>query len=170
MNTTSIREDVGSILGPTQWVKDSSIAVNCGVSWRCSLDLALLWLWCRAEATALIQPFAWDLPYAMGMAKKKKTKKPTARMVIKQGNLWLDLNHFHYPTLQQCKVLGKKKQNFNCNSLALPSRQAVTQSKWVSFLRLTSQGLIFCSHLPQITVLRHASGTIFTQAWMHGSH
>lgn len=50
-------------------------------------------------------------------------------MVIKQGNLWLDLNHFHYPTLQQCKVLGKKKQNFNCNSLALPRRQAVTQSK-----------------------------------------
>ena len=41
----------------------------------------LLWLWCRSAAVAPIQPLAWELPYAMGIAlkrpKKKKKKKET---------------------------------------------------------------------------------------------
>ena len=50
----------------------SSIAVSCGVGCRCGSDLVLLWLWYRLAAAALIQPLAWELPYAMGMALKKK--------------------------------------------------------------------------------------------------
>ena len=38
-------------------------------------DPALLWLWCRLAAAALIQPLAWELPYAVGMALKRKKKK-----------------------------------------------------------------------------------------------
>ena len=46
-------------------------------------DLVLLWLWRRPAAIAPIQPLAWELPYAAGMAlkgqktkdKKKKNKK-----------------------------------------------------------------------------------------------
>ena len=29
-------------------------------------------LWCRIAAAALIQPLAWELPYASGVALKKK--------------------------------------------------------------------------------------------------
>ena len=39
-------------------------------------DLALLWLWCRPAATALMRPLAWKTPYASDAAlKDKKTKK-----------------------------------------------------------------------------------------------
>ena len=51
------------------------IAIICGVVCRHFLDLALLWLWHRPEAAALIQSLAWDLPYAMSVALKKKKKK-----------------------------------------------------------------------------------------------
>ena len=50
------------------------MAVSCGVGYRCGLDLALLWLWHRPAATALIQPLAWESPYAAHAALKAKNK------------------------------------------------------------------------------------------------
>ena len=54
-NTANIHDDVGWIPGLAQWVK----------------NLVLLWLWCRPAATTLIQPLAWELPYAAGAAQNK---------------------------------------------------------------------------------------------------
>ena len=49
---------------------------------RCSSDLVLLWLWCRLAAAALIQPLAWEFPYAVGAALKQKKKGKELSLVF----------------------------------------------------------------------------------------
>ena len=49
--------------------------MSCGVSHRCSSDLALLWLWQRPAAIALIRPLAWEPPCAVNVALEKTKKK-----------------------------------------------------------------------------------------------
>ena len=74
MNLTSVHEDVGSAL-----------ALFSGLRiWRCRelwcrsqtrLGPALLWLWCRPAATALIGSLAWELPYATDVALKRQKEE-----------------------------------------------------------------------------------------------
>ena len=64
--------------------------MSCSVGRRLSLDPALLWLWCRPAAIALIRPLVWEPPYAEGMAlekaKRQKEKKKTQNKKTKQKN------------------------------------------------------------------------------------
>ena len=48
--------------------------MSCGVGHKWGPDPALLWLWHRLAAVASIQPLAWELPRAQGVALKKKEK------------------------------------------------------------------------------------------------
>ena len=71
---------------------DIHTAVSCSVDHRGSLDLVLLWHWCRPAAAAPIRrldPLAWELSYALSAAlkrqkDKKKEKKKKKRTEINE--------------------------------------------------------------------------------------
>ena len=70
--------------------------MSCTVDCSCDLDPAWLWLWCRLEATAPIQPLAWELSCAAGAAlkekKKKKKRKPLpSRLYQEEGVTLLEV-------------------------------------------------------------------------------
>ena len=49
--------------------------MSCSAGHSCSLDPALLWLWCRLATSAPIRPLAWELSYATCVALKKEKEK-----------------------------------------------------------------------------------------------
>ena len=64
--------------------------MSCGVGCRGVSDLALLWLWCRPAAAALIRPLAWESPYAVSAALKRhqdKKKKKKKDVILTSMNL-----------------------------------------------------------------------------------
>ena len=65
--------------------------MSCGVACRRGSDPALLWLWHKPVAVALIRPLAWEPPYAMAAA-LKSTKKKKKEDVI--GNISIGRNIF----------------------------------------------------------------------------
>ena len=48
--------------------------MSCDVGRVCGSDPAWLWLWRRPAATALIQPLAWEPPYAAGSGPRNGKK------------------------------------------------------------------------------------------------
>ena len=84
--------------------------MSYGVGHRCSSDLALLWLWCKPLATALIQPLAWELPCAVGIAPKSKNinnKKSIFRHSTISDAItvyWVPLPHFLSPEDHHSKL------------------------------------------------------------------
>ena len=55
--------------------------MSCSVGHRQSSDLVLLWLWHRLATVAPIRPLAWELPYAMGVARKRQKKKKEIKII-----------------------------------------------------------------------------------------
>ena len=50
------------------------MAMSCDVGHRHGSDPALLWLWHRPAAAALIQPLVWELPFVTGRGLKRAEK------------------------------------------------------------------------------------------------
>ena len=92
---------MGSTPGLTQWVKEPTFAVSCGVGHGRSSVLALLWLWGRPAAEAPIVPLAWELPYAAGVALKDKRRRRRGHLFTEykeQKNQFMAIE-FHPPRI-----------------------------------------------------------------------
>ena len=70
--------------------RGSRVAVSQGVDGTHGSDSGL-WLWCRPAAVSLIQPLAWELPYAMGVALKSKQNK-TKQTMVSENESKMNLN------------------------------------------------------------------------------
>ena len=57
-----------------------------GVGRRCGSDPKLSWLWCRPAAVALIRPPAWEPPYAVGAALKRKKQNKTNKLNTRRAS------------------------------------------------------------------------------------
>ena len=98
--------------------------MSCGVGRRLIWDPELLWLWCRPVAATLIQPLAWELPYAMSVALKAKREKKEKKL---QGHfldsmVWIYLvpsPSFRNFKLQ--KVNGSSPPSLSPGSLLIPA-------------------------------------------------
>ena len=90
-NPTSIPEVVGLIPGLPQWVKGSDATMSCDVGCRCGSDLVWLRLWYGLAAADPVQLLVWELPYAVGVALKRKNKQNPCRSSnpsLTQGQCW----------------------------------------------------------------------------------
>ena len=66
-------------------VQNLAIAMSGGVGCRCGSDPTLLRLWRGLAAAAPFQPLAWEFPYVVGVALKKKKKR--SGTVLDVGNM-----------------------------------------------------------------------------------
>ena len=82
--------------------------MSCGVGQRRSSDLALLWLWCRSAATALIRSLAWEFPYATGVALKRQKKKKKKKKEKKSFFVSKEHQSEDTDSIKNNKVFGNK--------------------------------------------------------------
>ena len=75
--------------------------MSCGVGRRLGSNLALLWLWCRLAAIALIRPLAWEPPHVVAEA-LKRTKRQKKRKKKRKKTLYIYSNQ---QNIQRCTIL-----------------------------------------------------------------
>ena len=87
--------------------------MSCGVGRRCGSDPALLQLWYRPAAAALIEPLAWELLYVTGAAlkKKKNVQFSGAKYLQRAAQTFTPFNFrtFHLPQRNPVSITSQSR-------------------------------------------------------------
>ena len=87
--------------------------MSSGVGCRRGSDPGSLWLWGRPAATALIQPLAWEPPYAAGAALEKTKRQKKKKRERERSHFWSktfrDLSLVARLALEQVSVINDLK-------------------------------------------------------------
>ena len=94
---TTIHEDAGSPASINE------LRIGVAVSWSQGL------LWCRSAAAALIQPLAWELPYATSMVLKRRIWKRICVWVCNRITLLYPRKQYNYKLIMLQKKGRKEK-------------------------------------------------------------
>ena len=88
--------------------------MNYGSGCRCGSDLALLWLWRRSAAIALIQPLAWELRYALRGALKRQTNinnNNPPKYAVSQISMKIKLTERNQVEILKLKIIIMEMKN-----------------------------------------------------------
>ena len=94
--------------------------MSCDVDHRCSSDPALLWLWCKPEAIALIQPLAWEPPYASDAPPPPPPtdqKKPSPKQKSSNYFIWIPLPLISNARDWTCILMDTCQIHFHCTTM-----------------------------------------------------
>ena len=129
---------VTNLLSMRMWIWSlallSGLRIHIAMSCRHGSDLALLWLWCRLAAVALIQPLPWELLYASSVPLKRKKKKSNKfpnlqRGLFGGGEAWTESlkTHGSCPGMAHCYISASKESGI---LISMPWRDRLLHWFW----------------------------------------
>ena len=108
--------------------------MSCGVGHRLGSDLALLWLWRRPAATAVIGPLAWEHPYATGaaleMAKRQTTTTNLMYFIRGGGHFITSDRYIYFVSLFKYNLYITEFNFFFCLFLVFRAEHEAYGSSW----------------------------------------
>ena len=88
--------------------------MSCGLGCRRGSDLALLRLWRRPAAVALIRPLAWEPPYAAGAAlEKAKRQKEEGEKNVRRARATNQKGTLMFPNCAPKKAYSLRQSKSN---------------------------------------------------------
>ena len=118
-------------------------------------NLVWMWLWRKPAAAALIQPLAWGLPYARGVALKRQKERKKERKYIRNSYNSITKNNL----MRQCKKRRLEQTFF------FPQRRHTNGQKIYEKMINIINRQVKCKSKLQWDITSHLLGWLWSKRW-----